>query len=97
VVNWLAGTIAGSESGIATVRLVIDRSAVAAMLCFASAGWVHAQTDEIQVYDAEIAAPGVFNLTWHNNYTPDGPATPSYPGGVVPNQTLNGLRNGLTA
>jgi hypothetical protein len=25
-----------------------------------------AQTDEIQVSDAEIAAPGVFNLTWHN-------------------------------
>jgi hypothetical protein len=25
-----------------------------------------AQTDEIQVYDAAIAEPGVFNLTWHN-------------------------------
>ena len=27
-----------------------------------------AQTDEIQVYDAEIAAPGIFNLMIHNNY-----------------------------
>ncbi len=31
-----------------------------------------AQTDEIQVYDGEIAAPGIFNLTWHNNFTPMG-------------------------
>src|SRR5436190_10097787 len=30
----------------------------------------HAQTDEIQVYDAEITAPGRINLTWHNNFTP---------------------------
>jgi hypothetical protein len=31
-----------------------------------------AQTDEIQVYDAEIAAPGVYNLMVHNNYAFDG-------------------------
>lgn len=36
------------------------------------AGGAHAQTDEIQVYDAEIAAPGQFELTWHNNFTPSG-------------------------
>jgi len=29
-----------------------------------------AQTDEIQVYDADIAEPGIFNLTWHNNLSP---------------------------
>jgi hypothetical protein len=50
-----------------------------------------AQTDEIQVYDARIAAQGIFNLTWHNNYTPDGRTSPSYPGGIVPNHTLNGV------
>jgi len=50
-----------------------------------------AQTDEIQVYDAEIAAPGVFNLTWHNNYTPSGQTTPAEPGGVIPNHSLNGV------
>src|SRR5271169_214447 len=65
--------------------------AVIALLCVSLARWAHAQTDEIQVYDAEIAGPGVFNLTWHNNYTPDGPVSPSYPGGVVPNHTLNGV------
>src|SRR5215471_223225 len=50
-----------------------------------------AQTDEIQVYDASIAAPGVFNLTLHNNYTFDGARTPAFPGGLVPNHTLNGV------
>jgi len=58
------------------------------LFCSASA-W--AQTDEIQVYDAEIAAPGVFNLMVHNNFTPDGLKTPRFPGGLVPNQTLNGV------
>lgn len=50
-----------------------------------------AQTDEIQVYDAVIAAPGVVNLTLHDNYTPDGRTTPAFPGGLVPNHTLNGV------
>src|SRR5579863_497815 len=50
-----------------------------------------AQTDEIQVYDAEITAPGKFNLTWHNNYTPSGLMQPAFPGGVVPNHALNGV------
>jgi len=52
-------------------------------------GW--AQTDEIQVYDAEIAAPGQLNLTWHNNFTFSGPQQPAFPGGVVPNHALNGV------
>jgi hypothetical protein len=50
-----------------------------------------AQTDEIQVYDAEIAAPGTFNLTWHNNFTPSGREQPDFPGGIVPNHALNGV------
>jgi hypothetical protein len=50
-----------------------------------------AQTDEIQVYDAEIADPGVFNLMVHNNFTPDGLKTPRFLGGLVPNETLNGV------
>jgi hypothetical protein len=51
----------------------------------------HAQTDEIQVYDAEIAEPGVFNLMVHNNYTPIGLHMPRFEGGLVPNHTLNGV------
>ena len=50
-----------------------------------------AQTDEIQVYNAEIAAPGVFNLTVHNNYTPDGLKQPAFPGAIVSNHALNGV------
>ncbi|HEY2444786.1 MAG TPA: hypothetical protein VGI20_03510 [Rhizomicrobium sp.] len=50
-----------------------------------------AQTDEIQVYNAEIAAPGIFNLTLHDNYTPSGRTTPAFPGGLVPDHALNGV------
>ena len=58
-------------------------------LDYASIAW--AQTDEIQVYDAEIAAPGVFNLTWHNNFISSGSSTPSFPGAIVPDKSLNGV------
>ena len=50
-----------------------------------------AQTDEIQVYDGAIADRGVFNLTWHNNFTPDGLKAPAFPGGLTNNHTLNGV------
>jgi hypothetical protein len=60
------------------------------LLAFWSVG-ASAQTDEIQVYDAQIAEPGVFNLMVHNNFTPQGLKTPRFPGGLVPNQTLNGV------
>jgi hypothetical protein len=64
--------------------------AVCLVLVFWSAGaW--AQTDEIQVYDAEIAEPGTINLMVHNNFTPSGLKRPRFPGGLVPNQTLNGV------
>jgi len=64
---------------------------VAAVSVIAWAGVAHAQTDEIQVYDAEIAEPGVLNLELHNNYTFDGLKTPRFPGGLVPDHTLNGV------
>ena len=58
---------------------------------FAWAPTVQAQTDEIQVYDAEITAPGQFNLTWHNNFTPSGRTQPAFPGAVISNHALNGV------
>ena len=68
-------------------------SAVAVFLMmWASAAF--AQTDEIQVYDAQIADPGVLNLMLHNNFTPDGLKSPRFPGGLVPNGTLNGFLSG---
>lgn len=60
-------------------------------LVAAHPGRARAQTDEIQVYNAGIAKPGVFNLTLHDNYTPDGAKTPAFPGAVVSNQSLNGV------
>jgi hypothetical protein len=50
-----------------------------------------AQTDEIQIYDAVIAEPGIFNLTWHNNFIADGLQTPAFPGGLVPDKSFNGV------
>jgi hypothetical protein len=65
---------------------------VCLLLCLlARAAVTHAQTDEIQVYDAEIAPVGQFNLTWHNNFTPSGRREPEFPGGIVPEHALNGV------
>lgn len=50
----------------------------------------YAQTDEIQVYDAQIAQPGHFEVTLHNNYAPDGLKQPSFPGGTIFNHGWNG-------
>jgi hypothetical protein len=50
-----------------------------------------AQTDEIQVYNAEIASPGEFALTWHNNYAAIGRKQADFPGGVRPDGALNGV------
>jgi hypothetical protein len=46
-----------------------------------------AQTDEIQVYDGEIAPPGIFNLMVHNNFTPKGRKAPDYPGAIIANHS----------
>src|SRR5215469_11246298 len=49
-----------------------------------------AQTDEIQVYDAEIAEPGIFNLMMHTNFTPIGRKTPDFPNAIIPDDSVNG-------
>ena len=61
------------------------------VIALATSAAAFPQTDEIQVYDAAIAEPGVFNLTWHNNFTPDGLKTPAFPGGLIPDKSLNGV------
>lgn len=70
-------------------RYFIPLVAIAAFLALAPARAL-AQTDEIQVYDASIAEPGVLNLTFHSNFTPDGRETPSFPGALVPDKSWNG-------
>ena len=48
-------------------------------------------TDEIQVYDAEIADVGKFNLMVHGNFTPSGIDTPGFAGAIVSRHSLNGV------
>ncbi|MDE3153565.1 MAG: hypothetical protein KGN76_00580 [Acidobacteriota bacterium] len=50
-----------------------------------------AQTDEIQVYDGALAAPGVVNLTLHDNFTPEGAKIPAFPDAVLSNHSFNGV------
>src|ERR1700704_2589099 len=52
---------------------------------------IFAQTDEIQVYDGGLAPVGTFNLTVHNNFTPKGIKTPSFPGAIISDHSLNGV------
>src|SRR5580700_6436472 len=49
-----------------------------------------AQTDEIQVYDAEIEEQGKFNVMVHSNYTPIGRTTPEFPDAIIANNSVNG-------
>jgi hypothetical protein len=49
-----------------------------------------AQTDEIQVYDAQISEEGIFNFMIHTNFTPLGRTTPAFPGSIIANNSING-------
>lgn len=49
-----------------------------------------AQTDEIQVYDAEIEEVGKLGVEVHNNFTPVGRTTPAFPGAIIPDHSDNG-------
>src|SRR5277367_6079870 len=74
------------------MRIIPSASGLASgLMSLIFASTVCAQTDEIQVYDAEIAAPGTFNLTWHDNFIASGSTTPSFPGGIEPDKSLNGV------
>ena len=63
-----------------------------ALICasLVSGSRVLAQSDEIQVYTGELESPGKANLTIHANYTPNGRTIAEFPGGVVPERSLNG-------
>jgi hypothetical protein len=74
------------------MRIILQIASLAiAILYFSFSTGAYAQTDEIQVYDAAIAPTGAFNLTLHNNFTPSGSGVPAFPGGIVPNKSLNGV------
>src|ERR1700722_15300317 len=73
------------------LRRLIRAFALIVSVGFVVPAAAFAQTDEIQVYDAVIAEPGVFNLTWHNNFIADGLKTPAFPGGLIPDKSFNGV------
>jgi hypothetical protein len=55
--------------------------------------------DEIQVYNAQIAEIGQWTIEQHLNYTWAGRTQPDFPGGLIPNHSLNGtpeLAYGIT-
>src|SRR6202521_1786953 len=47
-------------------------------------------TDEIQVYNAEIAEVGQWTFQQHLNYILQGRTRPEFPGGLIPDHSLNG-------
>ncbi len=47
-------------------------------------------TDEIQVYNAGIAAVGQFTIQQHLNYVPLGVKEPQFPGGLISHNSING-------
>lgn len=64
-----------------SLRLHLLRGAVLALFIGVPTA-VLAQGDEIQVYTDDLAPVGVFNLTWHSNYTPNGVNEPAFLYGV---------------
>ena len=74
-----------------SVRFALQAIAASLTLSLAFITSAQAQGDEIQVYDGGLAEPGVFNLTWHNNYTISGNKTPEFAGAYAANHALNGV------
>jgi hypothetical protein len=71
--------------------------AISVCLCFLGAAALMAlpprsarATDEIQVYNADIAAVGQWTIQQHLNYTFVGQTRPDFPGALISNHALNG-------
>ena len=73
----------------ARARITVH-AAAAGLLAMHAAAPALAQSDEIQVYDGSVAAPGTLSLTLHGNYTFDGSTMPEFPGGLTTNHALHG-------
>ena len=66
-----------------------------ALILIAAPAAAFAQTEETQVCDAEIAPKGVFNLMVRTNFIPVGRKLADFPGGIIPNHSVNGVGIGL--
>jgi hypothetical protein len=71
-------------------KILMPTLGLVAMTLAAVPQMAFAQTDEIQVYDAEIEEHGKFNIEVHNNFTPIGRKVADFPGGIIPNHSDNG-------
>src|SRR5947209_18847438 len=76
-------------NGLVVRRALIFLAVTVALIAGPAIGF--AQTDEIQVYDAEIVEPGVINLMWHQNFTPSGIKDPAFPGAIISDRSYNGV------
>ena len=65
-------------------------SALAGAVLSIALGQPARAADEIQVYNAGIAAVGQFTIQQHLNYTALGLKDPPFPGGLVSNHAING-------
>lgn len=63
---------------------------LAGIAVWAALGQPAKAVDEIQVYNASIAAPGQFTIQQHLNYVGAGLTPPPFPGGLVSNHSING-------
>src|SRR5580704_16963719 len=69
----------------------MKRLLVAGLLLASARAALATPTDEIQVYTGDIEPVGVFGLTWHNNYTPNGLKTPDFPGALTDNHAYSSV------
>ena len=63
---------------------------LAGIAVWAALGQPAKAVDEIQVYNASIAAPGQFTIQQHLNYVGAGLTPPPFPGGLVSNHSIDG-------
>jgi hypothetical protein len=63
---------------------------IAGMTCWIALEQPAKAVDEIQVYNANIAAPGQFTIQQHLNYVGPGLKDAPFPGGIVSNNSING-------
>jgi hypothetical protein len=71
------------------IHLILKAMVASLLALLASMGAAFAD-DEIQIYNAQIAAVGQWTFQQHLNYTFNGRKEPDFPGGLVPNHALNG-------
>ena len=74
----------------ARFRCVIRHILIGAAAAFGLSGTASHATDEIQVYDASIAAVGQWTIRQHLNYVARGQSLPPFPGGFRSDGSLNG-------